>query len=199
MNEVEIVPETDVPEEKMPPDRWKGVFGALREIGETVVLTLLIFLVIRTVIQNFRIEGSSMEPNFHHGQYLIINKFEYYFHDPNRGDIVVFRFPQNPKRDFIKRVIALPGEKVEIKEGTVFINDWPLYEDYNPIPPSYTWGPKVVGENDYFVLGDNRNNSSDSHSWGMLPRNRIVGKAWISYWPPQYWGILNTPSFAAGP
>ncbi len=178
-----------------PTDRWVTIKSALREVVETVVLTLLIFFLVRTLIQNFRIEGSSMEPNLHDGQYLIINKIVYRFYPHERGDIVVFQFPRNPKRDFIKRVVGLPGEKVEVKQGKVLINDQELEEPYAPKTSSYSWGPALVGENELFVLGDNRNNSSDSHSWGMLPQDKVVGKAWISYWPPQYWSLIPHYSF----
>ena len=171
--------------------------SAWREIVETVLLTLLIFVAIRTLIQNFRIEGTSMEPNLHDGQYLIINKFVYYLHPPERGDIVVFHYPKNPRRDFIKRVIGLPGEKVEIKGKRLFINGEELEEPYTLHTGNYTWGPQRLGEDEYFVLGDNRNSSSDSHNWGSLPGDAIIGKAWISYWPPKYLGLVPHFSYAA--
>ncbi|MFQ6059279.1 MAG: signal peptidase I [Anaerolineae bacterium] len=179
------------------PSRWRGVKSLVHEAFETIILTLLIFLLIRVVVQNFRIEGSSMEPNLHAGQYLIINKFAYrWLHPPQRGDIIVFEYPRAPNRDFIKRVIGLPGEKVEIRQGRVYINDQPLEEPYLSRLGTYSWGPQVVGEDEYFVLGDNRNNSSDSHTWGMLPKGNIVGKAWISYWPPQYWGLVPNSNYS---
>ena len=179
------------------PSRWEGIKSATRDLFETLLLTLIIFLLIRTVVQNFRIEGSSMEPTLHPGQYLIVNKFTYrWLHPPQRGDIVVFEYPRAPNRDFIKRVIGLPGERVEIRQGRVYINDHPLEEPYLPKLGSYSWGAQVVGEDKYFVLGDNRNNSSDSHSWGMLPGTNIVGKAWISYWPPQYWGLIRNSRYS---
>ena len=180
------------------PGRWQSIKSALREIAETVFLTLLIFFLARTLIQNFRIEGNSMLPNLHDGQFLIIDKVSYYLHPPQRGDIVVFHYPKNPGRDFIKRIIALPGEEVEIRQGRVFINGEELMEPYPVERGSYSWGPAVVGEGEYFVLGDNRNNSSDSHSWGMLPRRNIIGRAWLSYWPPRYWAIIPRYSFAPG-
>jgi signal peptidase I len=169
----------------------------LREIVETVLLTLLIFLAVRTLIQNFRIEGISMEPNLHDGQYLIINKLVYYLHSPERGDVVVFHYPRNPRRDFIKRVIGLPGEKVEVRGGHIFINDEELEESYALHTGNYAWGPQILAEDQYFVLGDNRNSSSDSHNWGTLSGDAIVGKAWISYWPPKYLGLVPHYSYAA--
>lgn len=178
-------------------DRWQGVKSALREIVETVLLTLLIFFAIRALIQNFRIEGTSMEPNLHDGQYLIINKFAYYLHPPERGDVVVFHYPRNPRRDFIKRVIGLPGETVEIRGKHLYIDGEELDESYALYTGNYSWAAQRLGEDEYFVLGDNRNSSSDSHNWGPLPGDAIIGKAWISYWPPKYWGLISHYSYAA--
>jgi len=178
-------------------DRWQGVKSALREIVETVLLTLLIFFAIRALIQNFRIEGTSMEPNLHDGQYLIINKFAYYLHPPERGDVVVFHYPRNPRRDFIKRVIGLPGETVEIREKHLYIDGEELDESYALYTGNYSWAAQRLGEDEYFVLGDNRNSSSDSHNWGPLARGAIIGKAWISYWPPKCWGPISHYSYAA--
>ncbi len=178
-------------------DRQTNIRGILREVVETAVLTLVIFLIVRLAFQNFRIEGHSMEPNLHHGQFLIVNKLVYYLHPPERGDVVVFHSPQNPRKDFIKRVVGLPGEEVEIREGRVFVNDVRLEETYIARPSNPSWGPEVVGEFEYFVLGDNRSNSSDSRNWGMLDGDAVIGKAWISYWPPQHWSIVPHYSFAA--
>jgi signal peptidase I len=185
-----------------PTPRWGTARSLGRELVETVALTLIIFFLIRMVVQNFRIEGFSMEPTLHEGQFLIVNKLVYQLdqNQPNRGDIVVFEYPRAPDRDFIKRVIGLPGEKVEVRQGRVYINDKPLEEPFIASQPAYSWGPRVVSEEEYFVLGDNRNNSSDSHTWGFLPRKNIIGKAWLSYWPPQHWGLIPDPnlSFASG-
>lgn len=178
-------------------DQHQAAKSILREILDTVLLMLLIIVVTRVLVQTFRIEGVSMEPNLHDGQYLIINKFIYYLQPPQRGDVVVFRYPKNPRRDFIKRIIGLPGEKVEVKGERVFINGEELAEPYALHKGNYTWGPQRLGEDEYFVLGDNRNSSSDSHNWGPLPRDAIVGKAWISYWPPEHWGLVPHYSYAA--
>jgi signal peptidase I len=180
------------------PSLWAGVGTALRELIETLLLTLVIFLLIRFAVQNFRIEGYSMEPNFHDGQFLLVNKIVYMLHAPERGDVVIFRFPNNPSRDFIKRIIGLPGDRVEVVDGRVMINGEALPETYPLNEGSYSYGPVVVGPDEYFVLGDNRNNSSDSHSWGMLPAKNIIGKAWVSYWPPQMIGLVPSYSYAAG-
>jgi signal peptidase I len=178
-------------------DQQQGNKSILREIVETALLTLLIFLAIRTLIQNFRIEGVSMEPNLHDGQYLIINKLVYYLHPPERGDVVVFHYPKNPRRDFIKRIVGLPGEKVEVRGKRLFVDGEEIEEPYALHAGKYAWKPQRLGEDEYFVLGDNRNSSSDSHNWGPLNRDAIVGKAWISYWPPKHLGLVPHYSYAA--
>jgi len=185
--------------EEMPAkeDRWANVKSILREIVETAILTLVIFLLVRMAFQNFRIEGHSMETNLHNGQFLIVNKLVYYLHPPQRGDVVVFHSPQSPRKDFIKRVVGLPGEEVEMVDGTVYVDGIPLDETYIAEPGARSWGPEVVGEFEYFVLGDNRSNSSDSRSWGMLDGNAVIGKAWVSYWPPSTLGPVPHYTFAA--
>ena len=132
-----------------------------------------------------------MVPTLHNNQYLIVNKLSYHFAEPRRGDIVVFRFPHDPSRDFIKRIIALPGEAVEVHSGQVFINEQLLEEPYVRAPPLYSYPRRTVPPGEYFVLGDNRNNSSDSRSWGWLPQEYVIGKAWLSYWPLDWFGPLS--------
>ena len=170
--------------------RGGGFWSALREVAETVILTLVIFLLVRAVVENYKVEGSSMEPNLLGGQYLIVNKVLYELRPAERGDIIVFKAPRSPDKNFVKRIIGLPGERVELRQGQVYINDKLLYEPYIDARFGYSWGPAVVGTGELFVLGDNRNNSSDSHSWGMLPEDNVIGKAWICYWPPRQWGFL---------
>ncbi len=158
-----------------------------RDFLQTAVLTLVIFLAVRTGVQNFRVEGRSMEPNLHNGQYILVNKVDYMLDRPERGDIIVFRATPagQPDRDYIKRVIGLPGETVAVHNGAVYINHHRLAERYILSPPAYTYTARTVPPNSYFVLGDNRNESADSHVWNWLPRSDIIGKAWISYWPPE--------------
>jgi signal peptidase I len=162
--------------------------SALRELVETAVLTIAIFLVVRVALQNFKVEGDSMYPNLHNGEYILVNKIDYMLHPPRRGDIVVFHAVQagQPDKDFIKRVIGLPGESVAVKNDYVYINNRKLIEPYINAAhrPLYTYGPTTVPKDDFFVLGDNRNNSQDSHLWGVLAKRYIIGKAWVSYWPP---------------
>jgi signal peptidase I len=181
-----------------PEDRGTNIKEVVREIVETIALALVIFLLVRLVAQNFRIEGSSMEPNLHNGQFLIVNKAVYYLHPPERGDVIVFQAPDSPRKDYIKRVVGLPGEEVEIVDGQVFVNGLRLEESYISEPGSRSWGPEVVGDFEYLVLGDNRRNSRDSTNWGMLDGNAIIGKGWICYWPPQDFGLVPHYSFVAG-
>lgn len=185
------------PETLTKPSFWRGLGSMLRELVETLILTLVIFLLIRFAVQNFRIEGYSMEPNFHDGQFLFVNKLVYLFGKPERGDVIVFVPPTNASRDYIKRVIGLPGDKVEIINGTVYINDHVLNEVYPLNPATYSMPPLIVPPDEYFVLGDNRNFSSDSHSWGTVNASKIIGRAWLSYWPPQLIGFVPTYSYAA--
>lgn len=192
--------EAQIPDEATPHRsrrRGWGVLRILREFVESVALALLLFFLLETTVQNTRVDGYSMEPNLYDKQYLIVNKVVYRLRPPERGDVVVFRFPDDPQQEFIKRIIGLPGEQVEIREGQVYINDQLLEEQYYVNAGSYSWGPATVGAGEYFVLGDNRAQSNDSHTWGMLPVENIVGKAWISLWPPQQWGFVPSFSFSS--
>ena len=188
------------------------------EIVQTVLLTIVIFLVVRSIVQNFRVEGASMDPTLHSGQYLLINKVTYartdgtplenvvpdpdpsdgahfVFAGPQRGDVIVFRSPGQADKDFIKRVIALPGETVRITNGRVFVNGKPLDEPYVRHRASYDLDQKAIPPGAYFVLGDNRPNSSDSHLGWLVPTENIIGKAWVSYWPPTYWGVMSAEAY----
>lgn len=161
----------------------------VREIIETLLFTFFIVFFVKSATQNFRIEGASMLPTLHEGQYLIINKLIYYLEEPQRGDIIVLHFPNDRSRDFIKRVIGVPGDTVEISNGQVRVNDVLLSEPYASAPPNNntTW---QVPEDQFFVVGDNRPNSSDSRSWSFLPREDIIGRAWVVYWPPRDWQFV---------
>ncbi len=171
-------------EDERPEQKQKSPSNALiaREIVETILLTLLIFWVVNTVTGRFRIEGSSMMPTMQEGEYVLINKLAYYLDEPDRGDIIVLHYPRDPSRDFIKRVIGVPGDVVEVREQRVMVNDTVLNEPYISADPTYS-GRWTVPADQYFVLGDNRNNSSDSHTWEFLPEDLIVGKGWVIYWP----------------
>jgi signal peptidase I len=166
----------------------------LREVLGTILLAVVIFLLLQATVQSFIVVGSSMEPSLHSGQRLLIVKASYIFHQPEWGDIVVFRSPNNREDDYIKRIIALPGDMVEIKMDVVYVNGSPLDESYIKEQPNYSLPPQKIPENEYFVLGDNRNNSNDSHKGWTVPRQNIIGKAWLSIWPPGQWGLVTTYS-----
>lgn len=166
--------------------------NGLWEFIKVVVISVAIVLPIRTYIaQPFIVSGASMEPNFHDGEYLIIDEVSYQFKKPARGDVIVFRFPLNPSEFFIKRIIGLPNEAVEIKNSKIIINNMLLKEPYLAATET---GPDIVlslKENEYFVLGDNRSHSSDSRSWGVLPKNKIMGRTLIRLWPVAKAGIIK--------
>lgn len=161
-----------------------------RQILITVILAVGIFLLLQATVQSSVVVGHSMEPNFQQGQRLIANKVIYKFYEPERGDVIIFHPPTNHQVDYIKRIIALPGDTVEIKMETVYVNGSPLDESYIKDPPSYTFSQCEVPEEHYFVLGDNRNKSNDSHNGWMLPHQNIIGKVWLSIWPPSEWGVI---------
>ena len=140
-----------------------NLFGALlRELIETVVLSLILFLIIRQVIQNYRIESTSMLPNFHEGQFVLVNKLAFKLGEPHRGEVLVFHNPDLPSEDFIKRIIGLPGDSVEVHGKQVFVNGKLLPEPFNHNVPddNYAFGPVTVEDNTLFVMGDNRPNST---------------------------------------
>ncbi len=171
----------------------------LGELGRTIALSVILALGIRTFVAEARwIPSESMVPTLKVYDKLIVDKLSYHFTDPQRGDIVVFSPTDNIMRDnpnlkdaFIKRVIGLPGEKVEVKGGRVYINDQPLRENYIEALPQYKYGPATVPPNSYLVLGDNRNNSYDSHFWGFVPHDNIIGRAIVRFWPPNRVGELD--------
>lgn len=161
----------------------EGVFLTLKEIFQTAIISLAIFLFVYVfLVQPHRVQGLSMDPTFESGELLLTEKLSYRLYKPQRGDIIVFQAPIGRNADFIKRVIGLPGETVKIGDGSVFINGQKLEEDYISSP---TQGNTTVtvGSNDYFVLGDNRSASSDSRSIGTIKKQTIRGKAWLVYWP----------------
>ena len=169
----------------------KKVIIFIWEIVKVVVISLAIIIPIRYyLIQPFFVKGASMQPSFDNGQYLVINEIGYRFENPMRGDVIVFKYPQDPSQYYIKRIIGLPNETVEIKNGqvTVYSIDFPegmvLDESYL-FEGIFTQGNifvKLEG-NEYFVLGDNRSASSDSRQWGTLAKEYIIGKVWVRAWP----------------
>lgn len=167
----------------------------VREIIETLLLTFFIFWLVHSLIGRYRIDGSSMNPTLLDGEYLIINNVTYVLDEPEQGDIVVFRHPRN-ELNLIKRVVGVSGDHVEINSGTVWVNGEAQEEPFIADSPNYS-GSWDVPAGQYFVLGDNRNNSSDSHSWGYLPEENLLGKAMFVYWPPSDWGQVGHSAQAA--
>ena len=197
------------------------VRGVIRELFETAIFVLLVFFIVRGVVQNFKIEGQSMEPTLHTGQYMLVNKIVYFhfdinapmrllpgnaelqpkivypFHMPRRGDIVVFEYPKDWRKDYIKRVIGLPGDQIQIRDQKVYVNGTELVEPYLVEPTDCRMGDPCANEQivtvppgSIYVFGDNRLNSSDSREWSELPLDRVIGKAWVSYWPFNEWGVI---------
>ena len=167
----------------------------LLDVIETVVLSALLFLAINAVSARIRVDGYSMEPTLLNGEFVIVNKLAYKLGTPQLGDVIVFHYPRDPDQEYIKRVIGLPGDQVNVLNGEVRVNDVILAEPYIANPPRYhaNWS---VPEASLFVLGDNRNNSSDSHNWGPVPIEYVIGKALFVYWPPQEWGTIDQSTTA---
>lgn len=163
-----------------------------REIVETIALTILIFLAIHFTVQNYQISGPSMQNTLHSGQFVLVNKLAFLFHQPERGDVIVFHEPDQPSRDLIKRVIGLPGDRITLDGSTVTVDGVALNEPY--ITQKYNPGAlnETVPPDQYFVMGDNRPVSEDSRYFGFVPKDYIVGKAIMVYWPLNQWQMLNT-------
>ena len=190
-----------------------------REIIEAVVLAAVVFMLLQTTVRNFRVDGSSMDPTLENGQYLLVNRLVYLnvdlhrlarivpfssadedssrhaIHAPRRGEIIVFEFPDrnenNPRKDFVKRVVGLPGETIRIDAGTVFVNEKELDEPYLTEKDQSTAPEITLGEGEYYVLGDNRAHSNDSRSWGAVPEHNVRGKVWMVYWPAPGIRLMN--------
>ncbi len=178
---VEVVPE---PEKSM---NW-GQF--IIDILETLLLSAALFVVINVVSARVRVDGFSMNPTLQNGEFVLVNRMAYRLGQPQRGDIIVFQFPRDPTQDLIKRVIGLPGDDVKVQDGAVYVNGNRLNEPYIAAAPLYN-GDWRVPVGSLFVLGDNRNDSSDSHSWGTVPLDKVIGKAILVYWPLNDWNLIN--------
>lgn len=188
-------PEGEVPQpilEEKPKSKRPGWLTFLFETLQTLLLAVILYFLIDSVVARVRVENISMEPTLMPGEFILVNKLALQLNDIHRGDIIVFHFPQDPKEDYIKRVIGLPGDTVTVAGGKVLINGQEVKEPYIKAAPVYggTW---VITENNLFVLGDNRNQSSDSHSWGYVPFANVVGKAMVVYWPFDQLKTLSQP------
>ena len=175
-------------------------FYFISEIIKVVILSLVVVLPIRYFLfQPFLVKGQSMEPNFHERDYLIIDQISYRFRDPKRGEVIVFKSPHSPSHKYIKRIIGLPGETVEIKDGKIRISGVNLNEsEYLPdfvFTDNKGFEKITLGENEYFVLGDNRVLSSDSRVWGPLSREKIVGRVFVRLWPFSALAKVELPNY----
>ena len=188
MNTQFPVLESAQPEEPKP-DR-KGLGRFLIDILQTLLISAILFTGINAMTARIRVEGSSMEPSLQTGEFILVNKLTYRLGSPQRGDIIVFYFPGDLSQEYIKRIIGLPGDRVVVANRKVSVNGQTLDEPYILQPPKYS-GAWEVPPGQYFVLGDNRNNSSDSHNWGGVPEGNIIGQALLIYWPMGRWGTVS--------
>jgi len=173
-----------------------GEKSVVMEYVESIVIAILLALFIMTFIgRSYVVDGASMVPTLHDGERLIVDKLTYRFSEPKRGEIIVFKYPANPKYRFIKRVIGIPGDEIMIENGKVYLNGRPLEEDYISEPINERFGPFVVPEGTVFVLGDNRNNSQDSRYFGVgyIPKKLIEGRALMRYWPLTSIEVIHKP------
>ncbi len=182
----------EITEPVQKPKSRPGWVTFLLETAQTIILAVVLYFLIDSVVARVRVENISMEPTLNPGEFILVNKLAVKLNDINRGDIIVFHFPQNPKEDYIKRVIGLPGDSIVIRANNVYVNNQEITEPYVAAEPAYN-GSWVVPEGNLFVLGDNRNQSSDSHSWGYVPMNLVVGKALVIYWPIDQFKTLSQP------
>ena len=165
-----------------------------REFASTIALIFCIYVLVNLTTARFIVDGASMHPNFDTGEFLIVSRMNYFFDQPDYGDILVFHFPGNPENDYVKRVVGLPGDTVQISDTNVYVNNILIDEPYikeRCIPsrcPNNEW---TLSAKTYFVMGDNRNNSQDSRTFGPIAKDLIVGEAIARYWPPQQWGIIH--------
>jgi signal peptidase I len=169
-----------------------------RDIVAVLCLSLIVFVGIHLTMEQVIVYQTSMQPTLKEGQRLFISRAALFFQSPERGDILIFNCPEYVDSiPLVKRVVGLPGETIEIKSGTVYVNGVVLEEPYIEERPEYIVDALIVPEGHYFVLGDNRNVSNDSHCGWTVPETNIIGKAWVSVWPPETWGLIPTYIYAA--
>lgn len=165
-----------------------------RELVIILGLAAVFYLLITTLVQNSEVFDISMQPTLVAGERLIVVKPFYHFQNPERGDIIIIHPPSAPQKEYVKRLIGLPGDTIEVKGGMVYVDNVPLNEPYIKSAPAYTMAPVKVAPDHYFVLGDNRNNSEDSHTGWTITSAKIVGKVWLRYWPPGRFSLLDNYS-----
>ncbi|MFH1184955.1 MAG: signal peptidase I [Chloroflexota bacterium] len=195
-NYLELTPNentTSTPSPAAASSEWKRI---LVDLLETVVLAFVLFLIINAVSARVRVDGLSMLPTLKDGEFVLVNRLAYRLGEPTRGDIVVFRSTTQLDLDLIKRVVGIPGDQLLIADGRVIVNGVALNEPYINARPRYS-GDWTVPQAYLFVLGDNRNDSSDSHAWGLLPIQNVIGKAVLIYWPPPEWALIDHVDIAA--
>ncbi len=175
------------------PAEWRRF---LLDLLETIGLAVILFIIINAVSARVRVDGLSMTPTLQNGEFVLVNRLAYQVGSPSRGDIIVFRSVNQPDLDLIKRIIGVPGDTLTIGGGRVVVNGTTLVEPYIKAEPLYS-GHWTVPQGYVFVLGDNRNNSEDSHVWGLLPLRNVIGKALLIYWPPPDWAMIDHVQLAA--
>lgn len=175
---------------------WKSRLRPLLDTIEIIAMALVLYFLIDSVVARVRVQKVSMEPTLEPGEVLLVNKLAYKFNDISYGDIITFHYPIDPDLDYVKRVIGIPGDEVIVEEGLVMVNSKLLNEPYISAPPEYE-GVWHVPDGSLFVLGDNRNPSADSHIWGFVPTDNVIGKAFAVYWPPNKIRGLVTPDIFA--
>ena len=181
-----VIPASETPAEEK--TDWKQLAF---DLIETLVLAVVLYFGINALSARVRVDGFSMNPTLQDGEYVLVSKVSYKLGEPQHGDIIVFEFPGGqPAQDLIKRIVGLPGDVIEVREKVVYVNGQALTEPYIAAAPLYS-GTWQVPDGFLFVLGDNRNDSSDSHAWGMLPIANVIGKAILIYWPPPEWNMIN--------
>lgn len=184
----------------LPEEQKAGWRRTIIDTLETILLSLVLFLAINAVSERIRVESISMQPTLYPGDYVIVNKLAYRFKaSPDRGDVIVFRYPPNPEAiPYIKRVIGLPGDQIHVADGKVYVNGQLVIEPYLVVTTN-RGGDWTVPEGQLFVMGDNRNNSSDSRSWGFVPLENIIGRAELIYLPTRHWSFLHQNIAVASP
>jgi signal peptidase I len=186
LNAIESEPQAEV-------QRFRSAFDIKSWLRDILVALVIAIFIVVFVVQPVKVEGTSMQPQLVDQERIFVNRFIYQLKDISRGDVIVFRYPKDPKKSFIKRVLAVPGDEVEIKDGRVFLNGRRVYEPYvNPeFVDSRSFPDMVVPPGHYFVLGDHRNSSNDSRNWGFVSQELVYGKAFFSYWPVTHFGVVK--------